>query len=174
MRLGQLLALAGYQNSQPELDGLEIKRVITDSRACQAGDLFIGMTGTQVDGGKFAPQAIAQGAIAALISREAFGNLSKQDQAKANAVDDVVVACSQIATAFYDYPAQKLKLVGVTGTYGKTTNTHLIEFLLQTQYASALFGTLYTRWAGYSKTASHTTPFAVDLQAQLADAIAAG
>jgi UDP-N-acetylmuramoyl-L-alanyl-D-glutamate--2,6-diaminopimelate ligase len=172
MHLGQLLALAGYENSHPELNGLEIKRVITDSRACQAGDLFIGMTGTQVDGGKFAPQAIAQGAIAAIISREAFENLQTKEQAIA--VDDVVVACSKIATAFYDYPAQKLKLVGVTGTNGKTTTTHLIEFLLQTQYAAALFGTLYTRWAGYSQTATHTTPFAVDLQAQLAEAIAAG
>ncbi len=172
MRLGQLLSLAGYQNSHPELDGLEVKRVITDSRACKAGDLFIGMTGTQVDGGKFAPQAIAQGAIAAIISREAFANLS--DKSKAIAVDDVVVACSKLAIAFYDYPAQKLKLVGVTGTNGKTTTTHLIEFLLQTQYAAALFGTLYTRWAGYSQTATHTTPFAVDLQAQLAEAIAAG
>jgi UDP-N-acetylmuramoyl-L-alanyl-D-glutamate--2,6-diaminopimelate ligase len=172
MRLKQLLALAGYQNSQPELDQLEIKRVITDSRACEAGDLFIGMTGTQVDGGKFAPQAIAQGAIAAIVSHAAYENLAVKD--KAIAVDDVVVACSKLATAFYDYPAQKLKLVGVTGTNGKTTTTHLIEFLLQTQYAAALFGTLYTRWAGYSQTASHTTPFAVDLQAQLADAIAAG
>ncbi|TYQ31188.1 UDP-N-acetylmuramoyl-L-alanyl-D-glutamate--2,6-diaminopimelate ligase [Pseudanabaena sp. UWO310] len=172
MRLGQLLALAGYQNSQPELDGLEVERVITDSRHCQAGDLFIGMTGTQVDGGKFAPQAIAQGAIAAIVSHAALAALP--NPAKAIAVDDVVVACSKIATAFYDYPAQKLKLVGVTGTNGKTTTTHLIEFLLQTQYAVALFGTLYTRWAGYSLTATHTTPFAVDLQEQLAKAIAAG
>ena len=172
MRLGQLLSLAGYQNRYPELDGLEIKRLITDSRACQAGDLFIGMTGTQVDGGKFAPQAIAQGAIAAIISHEAFDNLAVKE--RSIAVDDVVVACSKLAIAFYDYPAQKLKLVGVTGTNGKTTTTHLIEFLLQTQYAAALFGTLYTRWAGYSLTATHTTPFAVDLQAQLASAIAAG
>lgn len=172
MRLGQLLSLAGYQNPHPELDGLEIKRLITDSRACQAGDLFIGMTGTQVDGGKFAPQAIAQGAIAAIISHEAFDNLAVKE--RSIAVDDVVVACSKLAIAFYDYPAQKLKLVGVTGTNGKTTTTHLIEFLLQTQYAAALFGTLYTRWAGYSLTATHTTPFAVDLQAQLAEAIAAG
>ena len=172
MRLGPLLSLAGYQNRYPKLDGLEIKRLITDSRACQAGDLFIGMTGTQVDGGKFAPQAIAQGVIAAIISHEAFDNLAVKE--RSIAVDDVVVACSKLAIAFYDYPAQKLKLVGVTGTNGKTTTTHLIEFLLQTQYAAALFGTLYTRWAGYSLTATHTTPFAVDLQAQLASAIAAG
>ncbi|MFM7885157.1 MAG: Mur ligase family protein, partial [Pseudanabaena sp.] len=172
MRLGQLLALAGYQNSQSELDGLEVKRVITDSRACQGGDLFIGMTGTQVDGGKFAPQAITQGAIAAIVSQEAYANLAIKD--KAIAVDDVVVACSKLASAFYDYPAQKLKLIGVTGTNGKTTTTHLIEFLLQTQYAAALFGTLYTRWTGYSQTANHTTPFAVDLQAQLSQAVAAG
>ena len=174
MLLGQLLSLAGYQHPHPESNSLEVKRVITDSRACQEGDLFIGMMGTQVDGGKFAPQAIAQGAIAAIVSRTAFADLAATDQSKAIAVDDVVLACSKIATAFYDYPAQKLKLVGVTGTNGKTTTTHLIEFLLQTQYAAALFGTLYTRWAGYSQTATHTTPFAVDLQGQLAEAIAAG
>ena len=180
MRLGQLLSLAGYQDFHPAIDGLEVKRLITDSRACQEGDLFIGMTGTQVDGGKFAPQAIAQGAIATIISQSAFDNLDSQDLAKTNtktkaiAVDDVVVACSKLATAFYDYPAEKMKLVGVTGTNGKTTTTHLIEFLLQSRYTSALFGTLYTRWAGYSLTATHTTPFAVDLQAQLAAAIAAG
>jgi len=104
MRLGQLLSLAGYQNSHPAIDGLEVKRLITDSRACQAGDLFIGMTGTQVDGGKFAPQAIAQGAIAAIISQSAFDNLDSQALAKtkAIAVDDVVVACSKLATALYD------------------------------------------------------------------------
>jgi len=174
MRLGQLLISAGYQDFQPELECAEIKRLTTDSRACQAGDLFIGMTGTQVDGGKFAQGAIAQGAIAAIISHEAFAKLAPDLQAKAIAVDDVVLACSKLATAFYDYPAQKLKLIGVTGTNGKTTTTHLIEFLLQSHYAVALFGTLYTRWAGYSQTATHTTPFAVDLQGQLAGAIASG
>ena len=174
MRLGQLLLLAGYQDFVADLERLEVKRIVTDSRACQAGDLFIGMTGTQVDGGRFAPQAIAQGAVAAIVSQASYQELPETVQSKAIAVVDVVEACSRIAIAFYDDPAQKLKLVGVTGTNGKTTTTHLIEFLLQTQYATALFGTLYTRWAGYSQTATHTTPFAVDLQAQLAEAIAAG
>ncbi|MGC8714891.1 MAG: UDP-N-acetylmuramoyl-L-alanyl-D-glutamate--2,6-diaminopimelate ligase, partial [Leptodesmis sp.] len=81
----------------------------------------------------------------------------------------------QLATAFYGHPAQRLKLVGVTGTNGKTTTTHLIEFLLnRVQQPTALLGTLYTRWPGFQQTAVHTTPFAVELQRQLAKAIAAG
>lgn len=84
-------------------------------------------------------------------------------------------ACAQVAAAFYGYPAQKLKLIGVTGTNGKTTTTHLIEFLLtRSQQSTALMGTLYTRWAGYQQTAIHTTPFAVELQKQFAEAIEAG
>ena len=79
--------------------------------------------------------------------------------------------CAQLAAAFYHHPAQTLKLVGVTGTNGKTTTTHLIEFFLnQAQKSPALLGTLYTRWKGYQQTAAHTTPFAVELQRQLADA----
>ncbi len=88
---------------------------------------------------------------------------------------DMAQVCGQIATAFYGSPASHLKLVGVTGTNGKTTTTHLIEFLLnQMQLPAAIFGTLYTRWPGYEKTALYTTPFAVDLQKELAESVRAG
>jgi UDP-N-acetylmuramoyl-L-alanyl-D-glutamate--2,6-diaminopimelate ligase len=63
----------------------------------------------------------------------------------------------------------------VTGTNGKTTTTHLIEyFLSQAGIPTALFGTLYTRWQGFQETANHTTPFANELQASLAKAVSAG
>ena len=66
-------------------------------------------------------------------------------------------------------------MVGVTGTNGKTTTSHLIEyFLLQAQRPTAMLGTLYTRWPGYSQIATHTTPFALELQYQLAEAVKAG
>jgi UDP-N-acetylmuramoyl-L-alanyl-D-glutamate--2,6-diaminopimelate ligase len=85
------------------------------------------------------------------------------------------IVCAQIAGAFYHYPGAKLKLVGVTGANGKTTTTHLIEFLLtKANLATALMGTLYTRWTGFEQTAVHTTPFAVELQHQLAAALNAG
>ncbi|HEY9737089.1 MAG TPA: UDP-N-acetylmuramoyl-L-alanyl-D-glutamate--2,6-diaminopimelate ligase [Trichocoleus sp.] len=154
----------------------EIKGLCTNSHAAQAGDLFIGMPGTRVDGGEFWPSAIASGAIAALVSPAALQNRPVSDSAACViAVSDMVAAGAEVAAAFYGYPARALKLVGVTGTNGKTTTTHLIEYLLQaTQTPTALLGTLYSRWPGHQRTALHTTPFAVELQADLAAACNAG
>jgi UDP-N-acetylmuramoyl-L-alanyl-D-glutamate--2,6-diaminopimelate ligase len=176
MKLKELLAqlpAIGQLPDHPALD-LEVKGLTTNSLACQPGDLFIGMPGTRVDGGDFWAGAIAAGAIAAIVS-PAAASKALGDSALVIPAIDMTQTCAQLAAAFYDYPAAKLQLVGVTGTNGKTTTTHLIEFLLhQAQVASALFGTLYTRWPGYQKTAAHTTPFAVDLHQQFAAAAQAG
>ncbi|MBD2055565.1 UDP-N-acetylmuramoyl-L-alanyl-D-glutamate--2,6-diaminopimelate ligase [Oculatella sp. FACHB-28] len=178
MKLRELLMVLPESVQIPEYPALEaeVKGLATNSHACQPGDLFIGMPGTRVDGGEFWPSAIVTGAIAALVSTSAAQKQPPTDStACVIPVADMVQACAQIATAFYGYPAQQLQLVGVTGTNGKTTTTHLIEFLLnQTQQPTALMGTLYTRWAGHQQTAVHTTPFAVELQQQLAEAVAAG
>jgi UDP-N-acetylmuramoyl-L-alanyl-D-glutamate--2,6-diaminopimelate ligase len=178
MKLRKLLAtLPGisFDTQHPALDA-EVKGLSTNSHACQAGDLFLGMPGTRVDGGDFWPSAIASGAIAAIISTQAAEKTPSQDgDTFVIAAADMTQVCGQIATAFYSNPASKLKLVGVTGTNGKTTTTHLIEFLLnQMELPAAIFGTLYTRWPGFQQTALYTTPFAVDLQKQLAEAVAAG
>ncbi len=158
----------------------EVKGLSTNSLACQPGDVFLGMPGTRVDGGEFWSGAIAAGAIAAIISPSA---VSKAVAAQTPSTDlpclitaaAMTQVCACLAATFYGDPAQCLHLVGVTGTNGKTTTTHLIEFLLQqVNQPTALLGTLYTRWRGYQQTAAHTTPFAVDLQRQLAEAIAAG
>ena len=175
MKLRELLAKANLQ--QPEHDALELEvnRVCTNSHACQQGDLFIGMPGTRVDGGEFWGSATSQGAIAAVITPAAAQKQPPSSDVCVIQTDDMIAACSAIAAAFHDYPSQKLGMIGVTGTNGKTTTSHLIEyFLLQAQHPTAMLGTLYTRWQGYSQTASHTTPFAVDLQSQLADAVKAG
>jgi UDP-N-acetylmuramoyl-L-alanyl-D-glutamate--2,6-diaminopimelate ligase len=177
MKLRELLAAIDQEivvdHSALEQD---VKGLSTNSHACHPGDVFIGMPGTRVDGGEFWSSAIAAGAIAALVSHQAAqkfpGDVSN---ACVVALNDLPKVCAQVASAFYDFPARKLQLVGVTGTNGKTTTTHLIEFFLaQAQHPVALLGTLYTRWPGYQQTAIHTTPFAVELQQQLAEAVAAG
>jgi UDP-N-acetylmuramoyl-L-alanyl-D-glutamate--2,6-diaminopimelate ligase len=176
MKLRELLNQSNiaYSSEHPNLD-LEVTGLKTNSHACTAGDLFIGMPGTRVDGGEFWQGANTAGAIAAVISPAAA---QVHPPTSANCVivaTDMVAACAALASTFYDRPANTLKMVGVTGTNGKTTTTHIIEYLLaQAQISTALLGTLYTRWQGYQKTATHTTPFAVDLQQQLAQALQAG
>jgi UDP-N-acetylmuramoyl-L-alanyl-D-glutamate--2,6-diaminopimelate ligase len=187
MNLRELLAKVDSIEQLPQhpaLD-LEVKGLSTNSHACQAGDLFIGMPGTRVDGGEFWQSAIASGAIAALVSFQVAQKYAGEQGSRGMgepevtpcliAATDMVEACAGVAAAFYGYPAARMKLVGVTGTNGKTTTTHLIEFFLQqAKLSTALFGTLYARWAGFEQTAAHTTPFAVELQQQLATAVQAG
>jgi UDP-N-acetylmuramoyl-L-alanyl-D-glutamate--2,6-diaminopimelate ligase len=182
MKLCELLAtisnidvrIANHEALERQVTGIS-----TNSHACKAGDLFIGMPGTRVDGGEFWQSAIASGAVAALISPQAA---TKNPATEASGTmpciitaTDMILACTEAAAAFYGNPAQQLKLVGITGTNGKTTTSFLIEFLLsQANLATALLGTLCARWPGFEQTAVHTTPFAVELQQQLASALAAG
>jgi UDP-N-acetylmuramoyl-L-alanyl-D-glutamate--2,6-diaminopimelate ligase len=176
MKLRELLSsISGLNlaNDHPALD-LEVKGLSTNSHRTQMGDLFIGMPGTRVDGGEFWQSAIAEGAIAALISPSAKQKFPPTSECVIE-VDQMIEVCGKVANAFYNYPTHTLNMIGVTGTNGKTTTTHLIEFFLtQMNLKSALFGTLYSRWQGYEKIATHTTPFAVELQSQLAEALKAG
>ena len=176
MKLRELLAKVpsiSIPGNHAALDE-EVTDLATNSHACKAGDLFLGMPGTRVDGGDFWQSAIASGAIAALVSPQAAQKKPTDGQCVIPTAD-MNEACAHLAAAFYDSPGQKLKMAGVTGTNGKTTTTHLIEFLLsQAQLPTALLGTLYARWPGFSETAAFTTPFAVELQKQLAAAVAAG
>ena len=179
MNLRELLqqlpaGLVAVSPAHPALDA-EIRNLRTNSRACQPGDLFLGMPGTRVDGGTFWPEALAAGAVAAVTSDRAARERPAEAANAPLVAADMTQACAAIAAAFHGYPTRALSLVGVTGTNGKTTTTHLIEHCLQhSQRAVALLGTLYARWPGFSEVAAHTTPFAVELQGQLAAARAAG
>ncbi len=159
-------ALKSHPNWDQEVTGLS-----ANSQAIAPGNLFIGMPGTRVDGGEFWQGAIAKGAIAALISPFALSAKPNSNSALVVTAEAVPQLCAQLAAAFYDQPAQAMKMIGVTGTNGKTTTTHLIEYFLnQAQQKTAILGTLYTRWPGHEKTAVHTTPFPIDLQKELASA----
>lgn len=147
-----------------------------DSRCVGKGSLFIGLPGERVDGGSFWPQALAAGAAAVLIGEQAAAS---HPPAFGDAVlvlpDPVSVWAGELASAFWQQPSTRLGLIGVTGTNGKTTTTHLIEHLSQAcGQPAALFGTLVNRWPGHSLTATHTTSVADRLQAQLAEALEAG
>ena len=154
----------------------ELSGLSCDSRRIGRGTLFVGLPGSQVDGGCFWPQALQAGAVAAVVSEAAA---AVQPPGPGDAVlivpEPLARWAGELAAAFWSQPSRRMALIGVTGTNGKTTTTHLIEHLaVSAGRPSALFGTLVNRWPGYSVTAQHTTAFADLLQAQLAKAVEAG
>lgn len=149
---------------------IEITAMETDSRAAQAGSLFICLPGHTVDGHDFAPQAAERGASAFVVERELPHIAAPQ----------LIVGSSRHAMAvladyFYKQPSSSLHLIGVTGTNGKTTTTYLIEQILNDQQKPAgVIGTVERRYAGITEPMSGTTPEALQLQRYLAEMRDAG
>ena len=173
--LHALLREVGLQ-VPPGLANPDVRLVSCDSRRLGAGSVFVGLPGTQADGGRFWRQALQAGAVAALIGAEAAAaEPPGADDPVLVVPDPVAQWAGLLAAAFWGQPSQRMALIGVTGTNGKTTTTHLIEHLADHACRpSALFGTLVNRWPGHSVTAQHTTAFADLLQGQLAQAAEAG
>ena len=147
----------------------EIKHISFDSRNVKKGTLFLGLQGTKIDGGIYWRDAINNGAGAAIVSKEVekfYGEINyKRVLVLDKPLDDIF---GQIIAEFWDRPSRKLKLIGVTGTNGKTTTTFILEYLLKDLGKRvALFGTLYNRWPNFSETSIHTTDFADKLQPKL-------
>jgi UDP-N-acetylmuramoyl-L-alanyl-D-glutamate--2,6-diaminopimelate ligase len=135
-------------------------RVDHDSRQVVPGSLFCCVPGAQVDGHRFAPAAAAAGATALLVERPI-----EADGPTQVVVDDVRVAMAGAAAALAGHPDRALRVVGVTGTNGKTTTTHLLRSILESAgWPAAVLGTLHEPGGS----GPPTTPDAPDLQRWLA------
>jgi UDP-N-acetylmuramyl-tripeptide synthetase len=149
---------------------VEARAVTHDSRTCESGSVFVAIRGEKVDAHKFIPQAVGRGA-AAVISQLPF-------QSGAPAwiqVSDARVALAHSAAVVHGRPSERLRLVGITGTNGKTTTAHLIDSIIRaSQGTSAMFGTITHRVGDEAAVALNTTPEASDVQRMLARALEAG
>ncbi|RME46629.1 MAG: UDP-N-acetylmuramoyl-L-alanyl-D-glutamate--2,6-diaminopimelate ligase [Chloroflexi bacterium] len=143
-----------------------------DSRKIQPGNVFVAISGANFDGRAFIPQAVEQGA-AAVVMEVAFGETRESHsspQIPVVIVPDARAALAHLAAAFYDYPARRLKVVGVTGTDGKTTTCNLIHSVLTAAgHHAGMVSTVSARIGEEEiDTGFHvTTPEAQDLQAYL-------
>lgn len=151
---------------------LEVPSVGFDSRNIVPGQLFIATSGTQVDGHKYIPDAITKGAK--IVVCEKLPEV-KSEGVTFVVVPDSLVACGRIAANFYDNPSKKLKLVGITGTNGKTTTvTLLYRMFRELGYKVGLLSTVVNYIDDVKVDATHTTPDAVELNNLLNQMVDAG
>ena len=158
---------------QINFQSLGITSIETDSRKCTPGSLFVAVEGNAVDGHKFIPKAIENGAKAVVYQNE--GTFEKQDGITYIKAESSRRALSQLAARFYDYPSSKLNLVGVTGTNGKTTTATLLYRLFTSMgYACGLISTIANYVGSNRYHTEHTTPDPLELNALLAQMVDAG
>ena len=171
MKLIELLKNVEVLNTFGETE-VEITGVNIDSRRIEAGHLFVAIPGTQTDGHKFIPKAIELGAAAILCER--------MPEEHAEGVTYVVVESTEsvvgiVATHFFGDPSRKLKLVGVTGTNGKTTiATLLYNMFRKFGHKCGLLSTVCNYIEDEAIPADHTTPDPIELNRLLAKMVEAG
>jgi UDP-N-acetylmuramyl-tripeptide synthetase len=135
------------------------------------GGLFVAIQGFAADGHDYIDQALANGAVAVVVQKP----LRLSTGVASIEVEDTRRALAALAASFYGHPSEKLVVVGITGTNGKTTTSYLIErILLQAGYAPGVIGTVNYRYAGETYDNPVTTPESLDLQRILARMLAAG
>ena len=150
----------------------DIKGVNIDSRKVADGHLFIAMRGTQVDGHKFIPKAEELGAAAILCEQIPKERKEGVTYVQVADTEDVV---GQVATTFYGNPTSKLKLVGVTGTNGKTTiATLLYNMFRKMGHKCGLLSTVCNYVEGEAYPTDHTTPDPIELNELLGKMVDAG
>ena len=175
MKLGDLIAplqLKKGAESLGELTDLDISGVSCDSRTIKEGEIFVALRGSSSRGSDFIGDAIEAGAGAILCEDEGSveGGGPVGGAVPRLIAEDGREALGLLASTFYGNPSEGLRMVGITGTNGKTTTSYLVESVLQECGArTGVIGTVSYRYGSREVAASHTTPGAIALQSLLGD-----
>ena len=171
MLLNKLLSEVETINTVGDLN-LDITNIHSDSRKIKEGGLFIAINGFTKNGVEFIKDAIKNGAIACIVEPDVdINSLEFKDELKAIiSVKNTRKALAQTACEFYDHPSQKLKLIGITGTKGKTTTTFMIKSILEAQNYNVGSIAVYINGEKYEDT-DRTTPESIEIQKYLAEMV---
>jgi UDP-N-acetylmuramoyl-L-alanyl-D-glutamate--2,6-diaminopimelate ligase len=174
MSLADLLAeVEGFAVTGPV--DVEIRSVVYDSRKAAPGALFFALRGEKLNGLDYLPEALRRGAVAVACEAERPASVDENvawiELLPSSERHDL----ARVAASFYGHPAKALKLVGVTGTNGKTTTTFLVDSILRTAgFVDGLVGTTGYRTPAGERQALNTTPESLDLQQMFAEIRDAG
>lgn len=174
MELKKILAGCADLKAKGNLE-LEITNITSDSREVKQGDMFVAIKGFDVNGHDFVKKAIENGAKVVLVNEDELANIKEYITPDVTLVvtKDTREALAKCACNFYDNPSEKVKLIGVTGTKGKTTTTFMIKKILEKQgIKTGLVGTI----ASYSgdrkiEDSDRTTPDSLKLQSLFAEMV---
>ena len=162
-RIDQLISgLTGHQVRGPQ--GVEASGLSYDSRSLCPGDLFIALPGSQTDGHIHVEEAIKRGAVGVVVSEVAKVPTASREVTVIT-VPDTRRVLAHLADVFYGHPSDEIRVLGVTGTNGKTTWTYLTESILKAAgHRPGVIGTISYRIGQKSSPAGQTTPQAPELQ----------
>jgi len=160
MKLNALIGrIPGRLEAIGDIENTEITALCIDSRRVCPGALFFCTPGLRMDAHDFAPQAVEKGAAALIVQRRLDVSVPQV------IVEDVRAATSYIAAAFYDHPAEKMVMLGITGTKGKTTTSFLVKSILdEAGYKTGLIGTVGSMIGDETIPSRLTTPDPVETQ----------
>lgn len=171
MKLQKLLEKMDYELLQGSLE-TEVADLAYDSRKIKPGMLFVAIAGTVVDGHKFIPDVLAKGASVLVVEREIESPSSEVTVVK---VENGRQALSYISQAYFEYPADKMISIGITGTKGKSTTTYMVRDLIEKSGKKCgIVGTIGVSINGKVTPTEHTTPESYDLQKYFYDMVEAG
>lgn len=154
----------------------DVRGIAYDSRQVRPGDLFVCIKGFRFDGHAFMNDALERGAVGLVVEESSVIPGKAQCGREGDSVpipDSIPVVCTEdtrralglLGACFYDHPSRKLRLIGITGTKGKTTTTYLIKSILETAgHRVGLIGTIQNMIGDTQLTTERTTPESVDLQ----------
>ncbi len=141
MQIKKLLAKLDYELLEGKID-TEVTALVYDSRKIKPGAIFVCIKGTVRDGHDFIPEMMERGAVAFVIERD---DVEIVEGYTYILVESTRKALAELAAAYFDYPAEKLKTIGITGTKGKTTTTYLVRSVLESVgIKTGLIGTIKT------------------------------
>ncbi len=169
MKLSQLLKNLDIVASNADMD-MDIAHVAYDSRKVQPGGMFIAISGFATDGNRFIPMAVEKGAAVVVTAKVPDESIPYVQ------VTSDRLALAVIGSNFYGNPAASMKMIGVTGTNGKTSSTLLLKHILETVLGAkvGLMGTMENMIGDVSIPTERTTPESFELQALLAQMRDAG
>lgn len=170
MKLTKLLECLEYEVRQGS-DQIEVTELINDSRKVTEGSVFVCISGAVSDGHEYIEDVAAKGAAAVIVERP----VDAPEGLTVIHVDDTRYALALMSAAYFDYPAKKLKVIGITGTKGKTTTTYMVKSILEgAGYKVGLIGTIEAIIGDKSIPANNTTPESYTIHQYFAEMVEAG